>query len=374
MVIPSKNSGQALSNNTYYEKKPKISIMSLNEVHFGGPDMPPYRLRDLLAERIAAVPSGGAIDWVTYYFRDRRLAEDLLRAHRRGVKVTVTLEKCPRTLQANESVTAILSGRSGLGSGFRSLSLRKIPIPFGSAKKPHVHEKLYCFSHPRPTAFIGSFNPSGDGSEDDRAIIDEIGDQDRGHNVLVGLTDPVLVGRLVEHARLIHRARCIMLYRFSNNANRAVRGKNTEIHFWPRVRPHPVLRFLSRLGAKARIRIAASHLKGALVVKAIKGLAYRGATVEILAEPTLRRVPVEVERMLAQAGISFRRLTHPEGLPMHNKFVLAEKGGQKWVIFGSFSWTDRSYRLNHEIGAISTDDRLFDAFARRWEVLAAQQD
>jgi phosphatidylserine/phosphatidylglycerophosphate/cardiolipin synthase-like enzyme len=341
------------------------------EVHFAGPDMPAFRLRNLLAERIAAVPSGGAIDWVTYYFRDRRLAEALLQAYRRGVKVTVTVDKDPRTTYANEMVAAMLEG---LGSGFRSLSLRKIPIPFGNAQKPYLHEKLYCFSHPQPIAFIGSFNPSGDGFEDDRAIIDEIGDQDRGHNVLVGLTDPVLVGRLVEHARWIHRAQCIMLYRFSKSANQAVREKGTEIHFWPRVRPHPVLQFLSRLGANARIRIAASHLKGTSVVKAITGLAYRGATVEILAEPTLRRVPEEVERMLTQAGISFRRVTHPEGLPMHNKFVLAEKGSQRWVMFGSFNWTDRSYRLNHEIGAISADKHLFDAFAGRWEILAAQRE
>jgi len=342
-----------------------------DEVHFGGPDIPAYRLRDVLAERIAAVPSGGAIDWVTYYFRDRRLAEDLLRAHRRGVKVTVTLEKNPRSAHANEIVSGMLSG---LGTGFRTLSLWGELEALGGTWKPHVHEKLYCFSHPRPIAFIGSFNPSGDGFGDDRAIIDEIGDQDRGHNVLVGLVDPVLVRRLVEHARWINRAHCILLYRFSKNANQAVRGKDTVIHFWPRVRPHPVLRFLSRLGAKARIRIAASHLKGTFVVKAITGLAYRGAAVEILAEPTLRRVPVEVEEMLAQAGISFRRVTHPEGLPMHNKFVLAEKGSQRWVMFGSFNWTDRSYRLNHEIGAISADDQLFDAFAGRWEVLAAQRD
>ena len=50
--------------------------------------------------------------------------------------------------------------------------------------------------------------PSGDGYEDDRAIMDEIGDQDRGHNVLVGLGDPILVERLIEHARWIHRGQC----------------------------------------------------------------------------------------------------------------------------------------------------------------------
>jgi PLD-like domain len=344
------------------------------EAHFGGPDLPAYWLRDLLAERVAAVPAGGAIDWVTYYFRDRRLAEGLLRAHRQGVKVTVTLERHPRTEHANEDVIEMLSGPNGLGEGFRTVSLRKIPVPFGMARRPHLHEKLYCFSHPRPIAFIGSFNPSGDGPEDDRAIIDEIGDQDRGHNVLVGLADPVLVGRLVEHARWIHRARFFLLYRFSIRANQAIRGEDIEIHCWPRVWPHPVLQFLCRLGAKARIRIAASHMKGASVVKAILRLASRGASVEILAEPTLRRVPVEVEQILTQAGIPFRRVTHPEGLPMHNKFVLAEKGSQRWVIFGSFSWTARSYRLNHEIGAISANVQLFDAFAKRWEALAACRD
>jgi hypothetical protein len=123
------------------------------EVHFGGPDLPAYRLRDLLAERIAAVPPGGAIDWVTYYFRDRMLAEELLRAYRQGVKVTLTLEKHPRTAHANDMVIAMLSGRSGLDSGFRSLSLRKIPIP-GSAETV-LHENSIAFRTRKPVAFVG---------------------------------------------------------------------------------------------------------------------------------------------------------------------------------------------------------------------------
>jgi phosphatidylserine/phosphatidylglycerophosphate/cardiolipin synthase-like enzyme len=344
------------------------------KVYFGGPDMPAYRLRDLLAECVASVPPGGSIDWVTYYFRDRRLAEELLRAHRRGVKVTVTLERHPRTAHANEAVIAMLSGPNGLCEGFRTLSLRRVPIPSGIMWKPHLHEKLYCFSHPTPIAFIGSFNPSGDDCKDDPSIIDEIGDQDRGHNVLIGLGDPILVDGLVEHARWIHRARCSIFHRFSAIANRAVQGEDTDIHFWPRIRPHPAVQFLLRLGTGARIRIAASHIKGAPVVKSIIRMARNGADVEILAEPTLRRVPVAAEQRLTQAGILFRRITHPEGLPMHSKFMLAEKADQRWVIFGSFNWTLRSYWLNYEIGAISNNDQLFDAFAKRWEVLAARGD
>ena len=153
-----------------------IAERPFDEVHFGGPDMPAYRLRDLLEERIAAVPSGGAIDWVTYYFRDRRLAEALIQAQHRGVKVTVTLERSPRTASANKMVEAMLSGENGLGAGFRSLSLPRVPTPVGIVWKPHLHEKLYCFSHPKPTAFIGSFNPSGDSPEDQPEILREIGE------------------------------------------------------------------------------------------------------------------------------------------------------------------------------------------------------
>ena len=32
------------------------------EVYFGGPDLPPFKLRNLLAEHIALVPQGGSID------------------------------------------------------------------------------------------------------------------------------------------------------------------------------------------------------------------------------------------------------------------------------------------------------------------------
>lgn len=49
-------------------------------VDFGGPDQAPRALRNLLAKRIAAVPSGGRIHWATYYLRDRELAHSLVDA------------------------------------------------------------------------------------------------------------------------------------------------------------------------------------------------------------------------------------------------------------------------------------------------------
>ncbi len=338
-----------------------------NEIHFGGPDLQSERLRDLLAEYIEAVPPGGSIDWVTYYFRDRQLAQHLLKAHHRGVKVTVTLEGSPRSKTANNAVTAMLAGPDGLGNGFRAVSLPGVPTPSGRLRKPHLHEKLYCFSHPTPVALIGSFNPSGDTPEVRPDIVHEIGDQDRGHNLLVGLRQPKIVDGLKAHALMLNRSRYNLLQRFSPWVNRSLKDGNTEIYFLPRVGKHPLMRFLRQVGPGAHICIAASHLKGKAPVNAIINLARCGASLEVLAEPTLRRVPMQVERMLSKAGIPFARVEHHEGLPMHNKFVLVEKSGQRWAIFGSFNWTSRSYWLNYEIGAISTDAIIVEAMDKRWE-------
>jgi phosphatidylserine/phosphatidylglycerophosphate/cardiolipin synthase-like enzyme len=343
------------------------------EIHFGGPDQPAGRLRDLLAEHIEDVPPGGAIDWVTYYFRDRRLAEQLLRAHRRKVNVTVTLEGNPHVPRANSAVVAMLSGKKGLGRGFRAVFLPpRIPMPGRKMGNPNFHEKLYCFSHPRPVAFVGSFNPSGDDPEDRPDIIRVIGDHNRAHNVLVGMREPAVVDGLVNHARWIHGARHGLLERFFADGNRALRGADMEIHFLPRARSHAAARFLQRFGHGARIRVAASHLNGMTSIKTMLALVRRGAVLEILAEPTLRRVSLKAERKLVQAGAKFRRVTHPEGLPMHNKFMLVEQNRRRWVVFGSYNWSTLSFWINQEICAISSQSRLFEAFAERWEVLEAQ--
>ena len=103
--------------------------MSDNHVHFGGPDRPVGHLRDLLAERIAQVPAGGSIDWVTYYFRDRRLAAALVEARERGVDVRVTLDGHPRTPHVNDAVINIL--KAGLGDRLRVVRGRLDGSPLG---------------------------------------------------------------------------------------------------------------------------------------------------------------------------------------------------------------------------------------------------
>lgn len=343
-----------------------------SEVYFGGPDLPPRRLRNLLEERVRAVPAGGSIDWVTYYFRDRPLARALLDARDRGVQVQVAIDPCPRTAHANHRVVTMLSGADGLGDGLQTPVLSPpLRVP-GSTWKPHLHEKLYCFSHPEPIAFVGSFNPSGDVPEEEPEILEEIGDQDLGHNVLVGIREPELVQALVRHARWYHDTRRRLFLWTKPAGGTLVRSGETEIHFLPCLGRHPVVSLLDHLGSRARLRVAASHLKGPTVLGALLRLAHRGAAIEILAEATLRRVSARTEQRIRDAGIAFRRLWRSDDLPMHNKFLLAEDGEFCRVVFGSFNWTTRSFWLNREICVICEDPELFRAFEDRWAKMSEQ--
>jgi phosphatidylserine/phosphatidylglycerophosphate/cardiolipin synthase-like enzyme len=342
-----------------------------SEVYFGGPDLAPGRLRDLLAERIAAVPAGGAIDWVTYYLRDRRLATELLRAHRRGVAVRVVLERQPRTAGANDAVIEMLSGARGLNGGLRTIKHPAVPTPPGIVWKPHLHTKLFCFSHPRPVALVGSFNPACDEPEENSRVLQALGDQDRGHNLLVELMEPRLVEGLIHHARHLHSAKHGRFEHFSRHYNQPIRGAELEAHFWPRVRANPVDALLSQIGRDARVRIAASHIKGPGVMRPLIKLAKRGAQVQLLTTSSLRRVPQQAYRKLVRAGVQTCRMPEPGGVPMHLKFLLIEGRDQHWCVFGSYNWTFRARWLNHELIVLARNQRLFDAFAARWATLWA---
>lgn len=329
-------------------------------VFFGGPERP-RRLRDLLEERVEAVPAGGEILWVTYYFRDGRLAGALARAHRRGVAVKLVLEGAPRLACANDAVIRRLRApEDGIGAGLRVVR---------HGLSAHLHEKLYCFSHPRPVALVGSFNPSGDEPEDP-AVIRAIGDQDRGHNVLVELAGPE-VARLAAHARWMHAASHGWFERFGSDLNEPVRAGGLTGYFFPR-RRNPLSGLLRALPEGARLRVAASHLSDGGVARRFAALAGRGVGVELIAEATLRRVPRRIERELVAGGVRFRRYVHPCGLPMHNKFVLAEASHRRWAAFGSYNFTAKSRWLNHELLFVAQDDDLFAAFAARWDEMVAE--
>ena len=331
------------------------------KVFFGGPDRPPRLLRDLLEQRVDAVPPGGAIHWLTYYFRDLALADALVRARRRGVTVRLALEGEPHIEHANEPVIARLGAPDGIGDGLRVVRHR---LP------GHLHTKLYGFSHPEPVALVGSFNPSGNEPEDP-AIVAEIGDQDRGHNLLVELGQPELVRAFVDRAAAIHAGagRFALL---SMSLKATVRSNGYTGYFFPRLARNPLEQLLARLRRGSKLRIAASHIRDETLARRLSGLVRRGVDVRVLTHHTMRRAPDAMVNYLRGEGITVYRYEHPDELPMHSKFILTDDQDRAWSTFGSYNLKGRSRWLNQELLVHSDDRGLWNILDQRWRDIVAE--
>ncbi len=174
---------------------------------------------------------------------------------------------------------------------------------------------------------VGSLNPSGNSPEDPR-IVRKIGDQDRGHNFLAELSGGA-VAPLVAHARALHDHPPGVLEQFSAQGNRPIRAGTLRAYFFPRL-SSPLDALLRSLQPGSRLRIAASHLRDGGIAATLVMLATSGVRVELLTEETQRRVPERIEAQLLASGVTFVRYHHPDHLPMHNKFVLAETPQGRW--------------------------------------------
>jgi hypothetical protein len=332
-------------------------------VYFGGPDKSPRALRHLLHDRVEAVPAGGEILWATYYFRDQALARALVAASDRGVRVVLHVEGRPRRRSANRPVLQMLE-EHGLGGGLHVHA----PTPGLAKLHPHLHAKIYAFSHPRPSVLVGSFNPSGDMPED-LEVIAEIGDQDRGHNLLVQFDDPVLVDALRGHVLNLGGVG----RRFSLAGNRRTRSAGTSLYVYPRLSTGVIDRRLAGLGRGARVRGAISHLKGGALAQGLSKAAKRGASVQLILHDTERRAPEAAVAALAAAGVRTDRYRHPEGLPLHAKLLLIDApGSPRTAYFGSYNYNPRSRWLNHELLVESRDPRLVEPLSARFDQIAEE--
>lgn len=322
---------------------------------FGGPDKPYGILRDTLEALVDAAPPGSRIDWATYYFRDLALASALIRASDRGVAVRLVIEPRPRRRDANDRVVALLRGH-GLAGGFK---LRRRRIGLGQ-----LHCKAYVFSHPA-RALVGSFNPSSNGTPDDD-VLKEIGDQDRGYNLLYRLRDPDLVAALARHVAWLQSTAATPLDRFRPHLNRPLGQSEVELFLYPRMRTRLVEREIAGLAKGDSIIAAVSHMKPGPFVGALRKARANGARVELIAHATERRVPGNLIEALAGQGIEITRLGDAHLVPMHNKFVILERAGQSHAWLGSYNYNAKSRYFNDELLVRTGEQQAVSALIRRF--------
>jgi phosphatidylserine/phosphatidylglycerophosphate/cardiolipin synthase-like enzyme len=258
--------------------------------------------------------------------------------------------------------------RHGLGGG---LTISQSP-KWARKLHPHLHAKLYAFAGTNPAGFIGSFNPSGDDPETDPDVIAEIGDQDRGHNMLVELVEPELVRGLIEQARFWRGRASSFWLRFASLQNRELGDATLRLRFFPRLRTRIVEQRLLGASRGDRIRGALSHVKPGPFTRALCVASSRGATVELIVHDTERRVPEAMLRDLRSSGIQVRRYRHASGLPVHSKYLLLEQGGASTAWFGSYNFNNRSRLINLELLAECTEPAVTAALAARFASLAVE--
>ncbi|MBW4330033.1 hypothetical protein KY084_03990 [Stakelama sp. CBK3Z-3] len=329
-------------------------------VLFGGPDRPERFLRDTLAMLVDQAPAGSSIAWATYYFRDLDLAEALIRASDRGVDVRLVLEGDTRRPHVNDAVIARL-GAHGLNGG---LTVRRRGHGLG-----HLHAKIYAFSSPG-VALVGSFNPSGNDPEDPE-VIAEIGDQDRGYNLLYPIRDRAAVKALGRHVRRLASTRPSLLDRFRRGFRTPVLSGNVGLWFFPRTDTLLVEHDLAGVGRGDEVLAAVSHLKSGTFLSALEGAATRGADVHLLLSATERRVPQRVVDRLAAHGVDARRIGDGGGVPMHNKFTVVRGGEGPHAWLGSYNHNLKSRLLNDEILVRTGEAAAVEALAGRFHAMQA---
>ena len=341
---------------------PKVCEDTRPDVHFGGPDLPDGALREELKARIEATPPGGEIDWATYYFRDRDLADSLIAAQRRGVRVRVVLEARPKQQSANRTVIAKL--RAGLGDGLKLHGGGLSPFKLGK----HLHLKVYAFSGPCPAVFVGSYNPAGDDPEDPR-ILATVGDQDRGHNLLVELKSPEVVEALRDHVNDLWAGK---VSRRSVRQNQPITAGDTTIFLFPRIDPNVFEEAITDLGPGDRIIGAVSHMTPGTAAAGMEKAALRGADVQLMVNGSRSRVSKKAVKPLRRSGAEVERYFGEKGVPMHAKFVIVEQAGKKSAWFGSFNFNRGSQWMNQEVLIRSEDPTVVDALESRFGEISRQ--
>ena len=332
---------------------------------FAGPDKKTQLLRDTLLKQVNNTPSGGTIRWMCYYFYEPVLLDALISAAKRGVKIEIIVEGRPRTQPVSQLCREMFEQHPCIDITY--VQQKSVWEYMGITWHPHMHSKLYYFSHPTPHVLVGSYNPTAGPESMNESLVDQIGNHALSHNVLVRLDDASIVEHLLDYVMKMKRKSFAHTARISNSRRRHYSDKYYQIYFLPRLASHPVTRLLAKKTRNAQIRCAISHLKGPAIARPLLAAARHGNHVEIILGQSKRRVSGRQLSLLDKHEIKYHQLDNGSNLLMHNKFIICQSPGEHGVLFGSFNWSMRSWWLNHEILVYTKDNNIVNAFEQRWQ-------
>ncbi len=347
-------------------------MTSSAKTFFGGPDKAKNLLRDTLVKHIAAVPADGQISWLCYYLHDPIIFHALISAAKRGVKIALTIDGRARSPSINQASIDQFSQANHSLIEVIVVKMRSIWEYFGIHWHPHLHSKLYYFSHPKPQVLVGSYNPTASSEHIDEASIKKIGDHSISHNILVKIDDQNTVSHLKNYISTMQNHWRRPFTRILPSHNTAFRSDNWTVNFLPRLSAHPINTLLSKNDSNVSVRCAISHLKGPGILNPLKIAINTGKTIELLLESSQRRVSNKHLAFLDKHQIKYYQPKLEKNCLMHSKFILYQSDQEHCVMFGSFNWSTRSRLLNHEVVACSHDKEIVVEFEQRWNQITTQ--
>lgn len=304
-----------------------------------------YRLFRHINRQINSAPRGSAIRMAVFSFADGHTADNLIRAHRRGVKVKLVFDR-------HEIYPAMRKLRRGLGSDIQRRSFAVFCKQSCRARGGEMHAKVYLFSRSgraRKISMIGSNNMTSFNAEHQWSdLVTMVGNR----TMYVGLGDwfnELKRDRPVDNPRrfiVTPSSRALML------------PQDTSVH------GDPALRVLNRVYCqlatplrRTRVLISAHAWygpRGYRIAERVAELSRNGCVVRVIRGEAVGR---DVRRVMRRSGVEIRRSTH-RGVKTHQKLLLVRGGFEQnprsnLVWTGSHNWSPLALGLDDAILRIS---------------------
>lgn len=320
--------------------------------HFNNPtagDRKQYRLFRHINRSINSAPRGSAIRMAVFSFADGRTADNLIRAHRRGVKVKLVFDR-------HEIYPPMRRLRRALGRDTGARSFAIFCKRSCRSRGGEMHAKVYLFSHAgkaRRVSMVGSNNMTSYNAEHQWSDLVTLV---RNKPMYVGL------GRWFTELKRDRPVRNPRRFIVTDHSRALLLPQDVSVH------GDPALRALSRVYCQLRTPLRRTRVlisahawygpRGYRIAKRVAQLSRNGCVVRVVRGDAVGR---DIRKVMRRNGVEIRR-SHHRGIKTHQKLLIV-RGGYRGNPRANLVWTGSH---NWSPWALTIDDAILRISRKAW--------
>ncbi len=328
----------------------------------------PHAISDALVRDLGGVPAGGTVDVATYWIGSARIADALVEAHQRGVRLRILLDSSPRAYTPEAArIEQELARTPGDGSSL-TYDDRSTDTDEGI-----VHEKVFLLSATRAERWVvvaGSWNASDNSDANTHAAMWRVAGRR-------GLYDAFAAALAERESRMTGPAPA-----------RWYAGSRWAAYFLPLAHhaaevvdpaSDPVVAILRKVPARrsSQVRILMYSMWGTRawwIRNELARIARGGGKVILVAGPT---VDPDIRSSLRAAGAYVVSGCYPDGTFIHGKDMglryVRSGTTRHWTWIGSDNWSSRGTTSGQAVLGLK-GRAAHDQFLRYFQPLARRTD